>query len=202
MAKPFPAGPLSIALALTPPGPTDPGIEVAAPGYSRKVVNFLPPSDLADTTLANELTTEWPRATSLWGDIGWVAAYDLDGAYVGWGNIVSHLDGVTPIVERIDRGDVARFGAGSMIIPPEFIPGGYGLKGFGVGPYGYVATGYIPPSPFGIGKYSAGPYSRGKPWAFIYAAISAAFDPASVYPGALPSACCPAAAAWTVEALP
>lgn len=177
-------GPIALGLALSPPGPGVPGAEVAAPGYTRVTVNFLPPADptpaMPPGVLANEQTVEWPRAISLWGDIGWVTGYSVvDGSFIGWGNIVSQLDGTTPISVRIDRGDVARFGATSI----------------------YLASGYIPPRLYSSGRYGVGPYSHSDPLLVITAAISSAFDPTAVYPGAF-NGQCPGASRWVIEALP
>jgi hypothetical protein len=166
-------GPIALGLALSPPGPGVPGAEVTGPGYSRVTVNFLPPVNLPASmepaTLANEHTVEWPRATSLWGDIGWVTGYSVvDGSFIGWGNIVSQ-DGITPISVRIDRGDVARFGGTSI----------------------FLGSGYVPPRPYSSGRYGVGPYSRSDPLLAITAAISSAFDPTAVYPGAFNGQCLP-----------
>lgn len=179
-------GPIVLGLALSPPVSGTPGGEVAAPDYSRVTVNFLVPVDLPEsmppTTLANETTVEWPRATSLWGDIGWITAYSaVDGSVIGLGNVVSQLDDTTPVSVRIDRGDVARF-SGTSIFLTE-------------------AGGYQAPRPYSKGPYGVGPYSRSAPLLAITAAISSAFDPTAVYPDVF-NGQCPGVSRWVIEALP
>ena len=174
--------PLAVALMLTQGDKTGPGIEVAQPRYMRKEILFLRPSDAApgQSVMANVATTEWPRAISLWGVIGWLTAYEPDGTYFGWGNVVSPSDGVTPATVRIGRGDVARFRAAGLLITP----------------------GDMPPRHYGTGPYGAGPYSRNNIINLrINGPVSAAFDPSAVYPSAF-NGQCPGVSQWVTEALP
>jgi len=175
VALTFAAGlPLSIGLALTQPSPETPGIEVAGGNYSRVLVVFNVPSDaMDDTTLAGSAKSfEWPRASSLWGDVGWLTAWDLDGAFVGWGFVVDPDDEVTPTIVRIDRGDVARIKAGDLVIRP----------------------GEILPRPYSPGPYGRGPYSRGRGYLSLNGTLTGAFLPAG--------SPCPGEANWIMEALP
>ena len=132
--------------------------------------------------MANTATTEWPRAISFWGVIGWLTAYEPDGTYFGWGNVVSPIDDLTPATVRIDRGDVARFRAGGLLITP----------------------GDFPPRAYGVWRYGVGPYSRPVMRNLrINGPVSAAFDPGALYPGAFNGQCPGAAGSqWVLEALP
>jgi hypothetical protein len=172
--RPLPAVPLSIALMLSPGDQTGPGAEVKQPGYSRQLISFVPPSDAPPGVpmLANVATTEWPRATSLWGDIGWLTAYLADGTYFGWGTVVSPFDEITPEIIRIDRGDVCRFRASGM----------------------RITEGYQPPRPYGVGPYSKGRYARSAAMLAVNGSVSGAF-----LPGDAP---CSGASGWVLEALP
>jgi hypothetical protein len=180
---------LAIGLSLTPPGPTDPGMEVAARGYVRQVQSF----DLSGTaagTLTNLGAVVWPRATSLWGNIGWLTAWDLDGLYAGFGSVISITDGVTTATTvRIDIGDVARFAVGALTLTDRNGPSLYGVGPYGVGPYSAGIP--TPPRPYGRGSYGAGPYSRNPHALAILGVMSAAFESESL--------CCPDAATWTLE---
>ena len=171
---PPPPVPLSIALMLSPGDQTGPGAEVARPEYFRKFITFIQASDAPDfpTVLANVATTEWPRALSLWGDIGWLTAYLPDGTYFGWGSVVSPFDEVTPEIVRIDRGDVCRFRASGM----------------------RISTGYQPPRPYSAGPYNDGRYSRSSPKFAVNGSVSGAF-----LPGNAP---CSGPPTWVMEALP
>jgi len=176
--RPLPPVPLSIALMLSPGDQSGPGAEVKQPGYTRKLITFEPPSDAPPgphgpvPMLANVATTEWPRATSLWGDIGWLTAYLADGTYYGWGTVVSPFDEVTPVIVRIDRGDVCRFRASGM----------------------RITEGYQPPRPYGTGPYSAGRYARSAAMLAVNGSVSGAF-----LPGDTP---CSGVSGWVLEALP
>lgn len=171
-----PTGPilLSVALMLSPGDETGPGAEVARSDYARRLISFVMPSDEpADSVvLANLATVEWPRAISLWGDIGWLTAYTQDGVYFGWGAVVDPVDEITPRIVRIDRGDVARFRASGMRISP----------------------GYQPPRPYGVGPYGGGRYSRYAQMLAINGSVSGAFLPAG--------APCSGPSMWVLEALP
>ena len=181
--------PLSIGLALSQPTATDPGSEVAAPGYARQVVPF----DFAATpdTLTNTASVVFPRAASLWGVVGWLTAWELDGAYAGYGNLVSISDGgvTSPAQVRIARGDVARFAVGALLATDRNGPSLYGVGPYGVGLYS--AGERSPPRPFGRGRYSAGPYSRNPHALKLTGLMSRAFTDEAL--------CCPNAAAWTPE---
>lgn len=166
--------PLSIGLALTQPSAESPGIEVAGGGYSRRLVNFVVPSDAPDDlTLAGSAETfEYPRATSFWGEVGWLTAWDLDGVYVGWGFVVDSVTEATPTIVRIDRGDVARVKAGDLV----------------------VTLGPQLPRPYNPGRYGRGPYGRGARYLNVTGTFQGAFLPAD--------SPCPGAANWIMEALP
>jgi hypothetical protein len=130
---------LAIGLMLSPaglPGGQPPGLEVAQPDYRRMTMDFAPAAD-DDRFLANVATVEWPRALSLWGDIGWLAAWTTDGVYTGWGTVIAQVGLTTQAIIRIDRGDVARFRAGAIFLGHATFPG----------------------SPYGRGRYGSGPYS-------------------------------------------
>jgi hypothetical protein len=134
---------LVIGLTTTPGGPAAPGIEVAQPSYARQTLLFELASDVP--LLANLDTVEWPRATTRWGDIGWLAGWDTDGAYAGSGYVVSAADEVTAAIVRVDAGDVARFRAGRLLL----------------------SVAQRTPRPYGRGRYSAGRYSRNTPGGFV-----------------------------------
>lgn len=166
--------PLYIGLALTQPSPETPGIEVAGGNYARVLVVFDTPSDAPDdaTLVGSGASFEWPRASRFWGDIGWITAWDLDGNFVGWGFVVDPDDEVTPVIVRIDRGDVARIKAGDLVIHP----------------------GTQLPRPYNVGAYGVGPYSRGRHFISINGTLTGAFLPAD--------SPCPGAANWIMEPLP
>jgi len=181
---------LAIGLALSAPGPTDPGAEVAAPGYARQLANF----DLSNAqpgALTNTAVVQWPRATSLWGTIGWLTVWTTDGTYAGFGGLVSISNGVTrPAVVRIDAGDVARFGVGALLATDRNGPSLYGAGLYNAGLYSAGIP--APPRPYSRGRYSAGPYSRNPHMLSLVGVMSAAFT--------VESPCCPDAATWTPDA--
>ena len=143
-------------------------------GYARRLVNFVTPSDPPnDTTLAGSAETfEYPRATSLWGDVGWLTAWDLDGVFVGWGFVVDQITEATPTIVRIDRGDVARIKGGDLVI----------------------TVGEQLPRPYGPGPYGRGPYGRGSRYLALTGTFGGAFLPAD--------SPCPGASNWVMELLP
>jgi hypothetical protein len=204
---------LAIGLALSAPTLTDPGTEVAAPGYARQVVAFAL-SNSQPGALTNAAVAQWPRATSLWGTIGWLTAWDLDGVYAGYGGLVSVSNGVmTPASVAIGQGYAARFAIGGLTLTDRNGPSLYGAGLYGAGPYSAPAP--PPPRPYSRAPYSAGPYSRGAHVLKIVGVMGTAFvdadqccpDAATWAPDApcsagawTPAAC--SAAAWTLEALP
>jgi len=133
---------LAIGLMLSASGPDGPGLEVAQPDYVRRTLLFEPAAD-APATLANLATVEWPRALSLWGDIGWLAAWTTDGVYTGWGTVLAEIGLTTPAVVRIAKGDVARFRAGAIMLDSAAFYAGtpYGRRSYGTG--AYAASGKV-----------------------------------------------------------
>ena len=180
---------LAIGLSLSAPGPTDPGMEVVAPGYVRQVVSFALSS--TQGALTNGAIAQWPRAISYWGAIGWLTAWTLDGAYAGWGNVVSISDGVTtPTTVQINSGDVARFAIGALILTDRNAPSLYGAGLYGSGLYSAGVP--APPRPYSRGPYSAGPFSRNAHSLKITGVLSTVF--------AAEDLCCPNAATWAPDA--
>jgi len=190
-----PPVPLYVGLSLTPPGGEDEGTEPAAGGYRRLLMQFVTAGD-APEALVNATTMEWPRATALWGDIGWLTLHDLDQVYLGYGQAVDRLTETTPTTVRIDRGDVARAKAGDIVIRDGSGPSGpraYGRGAHGTGRYargGRVGA----PRAYSLGPYGVGPYSRGLGLLWVTGALVGGFSPA-LSP-------CPGASAWQMEALP
>ena len=177
---------LAIGLSLSAPSPTDPGMEVAAPGYARQVANF-DLSNVQPGALANTATMQWPRAASLWGTVGWLTVWAPDGTYAGWGGLVTVSDGMTrPATVKIAAGDVARFAVGALLATDRNGPSLYGVGQYSIGRYSAGVT--APPRPYSRGSYSAGPYSRGAHVLNIVGVMSSAF--------AAESPCCPDAATW------
>jgi hypothetical protein len=178
---------LAIGLALSPPGPTDPGAEVAAKGYARQTANFALSNEQSGA-LTNTATVQWPRATSLWGTVGWLTVWAPDGTYAGWGGLVTVSDGVTrPAAVRINPGDMARFAIGALLATDRNGPSLYGVRQYGVGLYSAGVP--APPRPYSRASYSAGPYSRGAHVLNVVGVMGAAF--------VTESPCCPDAATWT-----
>jgi hypothetical protein len=182
---------LRIGLSLTPSGPDGPGKEVAAAEYQRQAMLFEPAAD-APTLLANLVTTEWPRAARLWGDVGWLSGWELNGAYAGYGSVVSVTDETTPAVVRVDRGDVARFRAGTLVLSPiQRVPSLYGRGPYGAGLYARAYRQAIA----GALREAFAPAGSACPddatWAAIADVVAAAFAPSG-------SAC--SGAAWTTIA--
>lgn len=177
---------LAIGLSLSAPGPTDPGTEVAAAGYARQVASF----NLSNTqpgALANTATVQWPRATSLWGTVGWLTVWAPDGTYAGWGGLVTVSNGVTrPATVKIDTGDLARFAVGALLATDRNGPSLYGVGAYSAGLYSAGVP--APPRPYSRASYSAGPYSRNAHVLNIVGVMSSAFAPESP--------CCPDAATW------
>jgi hypothetical protein len=182
---------LRIGLSLTPSGPDGPGKEVAASEYQRQAMLFEPAAD-APALLANLVTTEWPRAARLWGDVGWLSGWELNGAYAGYGSVVSVTDETTPAVVRVDRGDVARFRAGTLLLSPlQPVPSLYGRGRYGAGPYARAYRQAIA----GALREAFAPAGSACPddatWAVIADVVGAAFAPSA-------SAC--SGVAWTAIA--
>jgi hypothetical protein len=149
----------SVGLALTQPEMFDQGIEVAGVGYKRMLVKFIRPSDAPDseTIACSAVTFEWPRAGSYWGEIGWVMLFDLDGVYVGFGNVVASPEELMPTTVVIDRGDVARVKAADIVL----------------------RNGPLIPRPWSVGRYGRGPYSRYPLMLDCTATLTGGFLPAS-----------------------
>lgn len=192
---PTPPVPLYVGLSLSAPSGEGPGIEVTGGGYERLLLQFVTPSD-EPTALCNATTLEWPRATRLWGDIGWLTLWDLDQVYIGYGQVVDVITERFATTVRIDRGDVARAKAGDVVIRDGTGP--TGPRVFGMGGYGierYSRTGRVgPPRPYGVGAYGVGPYSRSLGLLWISGTLTGSFAPA-LSP-------CPGGSNWQMEALP
>jgi hypothetical protein len=139
--------------------------------------------------LTNSAALSWQRATSRWGDIGWLTAWTLDGDYAGWGTLIDRVNGLpVPTIVSIDNGDTARIAAGALLLSDRNAPSLYGVGIYSAGTYaGSVAA---VPRPYNVGRYSAGPYSRGVHMLNMAGSMT-------VGTFAEDAGCCPDAASWT-----
>jgi hypothetical protein len=108
---------LGLCAAVPPPTATAPGAEVAGGAYVRQAATWAMVSSRTDLA-ANAATLEWPAATASWGTIGYAEVWDAAtaGNRLYWGPLVDPTDGVTPITQVVNVGDIMRISTGNFTV--------------------------------------------------------------------------------------
>lgn len=97
---------LYLGLYTSAPNDTGSGTEVSGSSYARQSVAFT----ITGGTASNTANVEFPKASSLWGDVGYFAISDA----VSGGNMLCY--GSLVESKTVESGDTLRFNAGELEI--------------------------------------------------------------------------------------
>ena len=102
------------------------GVELTASSYQRLAATLV----ATDGGAANDVTLQWPMATTTWGLVNEVQVWDAAtaGHLVNAGPVISAV--TVALYERV------RIPAGGLLVHSVIVPSSYGTGRFGVGRYG------------------------------------------------------------------
>jgi hypothetical protein len=105
------------ALFTAPPTADGGGTEVTGGNYTRLPVTFSAPAG-SPPTINNPAPLEWSAASTDWGIVTSGGVYDAlaGGNFLGFGNLVSAVDGVTPAQIPIAAGQIFRLPPGGLVV--------------------------------------------------------------------------------------
>lgn len=94
-----------------------PGPEVTGTGYARSPITFNPPAG-SPPLISNPNAIQYATAATAWGVVTAGAIYDAGsgGNYLGFGQLVSALDGITPAPLNVQPGSIVRIPAMGVVL--------------------------------------------------------------------------------------